>query len=85
MTNLYPILKGKAAQLARTLIDDRSEDLLALIMKDSDDPWQAPFLMHLPEHMPSEAHRQILLNGMAREDAGVDGWMAYMVREAEKD
>lgn len=84
MTDLYPILKGKAAQLARTLIDDRPEDLLALIMKDSDDPRQALFLMHLPEHIPSDAHRRILLDGMAREYAGVDGWMTYVAREAEK-
>jgi hypothetical protein len=40
--------------------------------------------MHLPKHVPSEAHRQILLDGMAREYAGVDGWMAYVDREAGK-
>jgi hypothetical protein len=39
VTDLYPIMKGRAAQLARTLIGDKpGEDLLALIMSDSDDP-----------------------------------------------
>ena len=39
--------------------------------------------MMLPEAIPAEAHRQILLDGMAREYAGVDGWMAYVERETK--
>ncbi len=83
MTNLYPIMKGKAYRLAQTIIAPREqgEDLLATIMSDSDHARQAKFLMLLPQHIPSEAHRQILLDGLAREYAGVDGWMAYVALE----
>jgi hypothetical protein len=38
----------------------------------------------LPQVIPAEAHRQILLDGLAREYAGVDGWMAYIERETSK-
>ena len=80
MTNLYPIMKGKAYRLAQSIIAPREqgEDLLATIMSDSDHTRQAAFLMLLPRHMPSEAHRQILLDGLAREYAGLDCWMAYV-------
>ena len=83
MTNLYPVMKGKAYRLAQTIIAPREqgEDLLAVIMSDSDHARQPAFLMLLPQHIPSEAHRQILLDGLARECAGVDGWMAYVALE----
>ena len=50
-------------------------------MSDSDHPRQAMFLGLLPQHIPAEAHRQILLDGMAREYAHLDGWMSYVDRE----
>ena len=83
MSDLYPIVKGKAYRLAQTLMvpKHRGEDLLATIMSDSDHARVPLFLVHLPEAIPAEAHRQVLLNGMAREYAGVDGWMAYVERK----
>ena len=83
MSDLYPIMKGKAYRLAQTLMvpKHRGEDLLATIMSDSDHARVPLFLVHLPEAIPAEAHRQVLLNGMAREYAGVDGWMAYVERK----
>jgi hypothetical protein len=85
MPDLYPIMKGKAYRLAQVIIAPKyeGEDLLKTIMKDSDDPCQALFLMQLPEHIPAEAHRQILLDGMAKEYAGLDGWMTYVDRETK--
>ncbi len=73
-------MKGKAYRLAETIIAPKyqGEDLLATIMSDSDHNRQALFLVMLPQAIPAEAHRQILLDGMAREYAGVDGWMAYV-------
>ena len=83
MPDLYPVMRGKAHRLAETLMTPKhqGEDLLATMMSDSDDPRQALFLMHLAEAIPAEAHRKILLDGMAREYAGVDGWMAYVEGE----
>jgi hypothetical protein len=85
MTDLYPIMKGKAYRLAQTVIapHEQDEDLLATIMLDSDHPRQATFMMLLLQHIPSEAHRQILLDGLAREYAGL-GWMAYVDRECRE-
>lgn len=51
------------------------------IMSDSDHARMPMFLGLLPSAIPAEAHRQILLDGMAREYAGADGWMAYVDRE----
>jgi hypothetical protein len=84
MKDLYAIVRGKAYNLAQTMIAPREqgEDLLATIMSDSDHLRQAVFLGLLPQHIPAEAHRQILLHGMAREYAGVDGWMVYVDRES---
>jgi hypothetical protein len=76
MSDLYAIMKGKAYASRKP-----SLHLLKTIMKDSDDARQALFLMHLPEHIPAEAHRLILLNGMAKEYAGVEDWKAYVARE----
>jgi hypothetical protein len=83
MTDLYPIMKGKAYRLAETIIAPKSQgqDLLKTIMSDSDHTRQAAFLTMLPQVIPAEAHRQILLDGMAREYAGVDSWLAYVERE----
>jgi hypothetical protein len=86
MSDLYPIMKGKAYRLAETIIAPKyqDEDLLATIMSDSDNNRQALFLTMLSQAIPAEAHRQILLDGMAREYAGVNGWMAYVDRESSE-
>jgi hypothetical protein len=86
MPDLYPIMRGKAYRLAETIIAPKyqGEDLLKTIMLDSDDPRQALFLTMLPQVIPAEAHRQILLDGMASEYAGLNGWMAYVDRETSE-
>jgi len=38
-------------------------------------------LLTLESVISAEGHRKILLDGMAREYAGIDGWMAYVNRE----
>jgi hypothetical protein len=83
MPDLYAIMRGKAYRLAETIISPKyqGEDLLKTIMSDSDDSRLASFMMMLPPHIPAEAHRQILLDGMAKEYAGVENWMAYVARE----
>jgi hypothetical protein len=83
MSDLYAIVRGKAYRLAQTIIAPKyeGEDLLKTIMSDSDDSRLASFMILLPQHIPAEAHCQILLDGMAKEYAGVEGWMAYVDRE----
>ncbi len=72
--------------LAETIIAPKhhGEDLLGTIMSDSDDSRQPLFLSMLPQVIPAEAHRQILLDGLAREYAGADNWMAYVESETSK-
>ncbi|WP_316197812.1 hypothetical protein [Bradyrhizobium sp. SZCCHNS2002] len=86
MSDLYRIMKGKAYRLAETIIAPKhqGEDLLQTIMSDSDHSRHPLFLSMLPQVIPAEAHRQILLDGLAREYAGVDGWMAYVERETSE-
>lgn len=86
MSDLYHIMKGKAYRLAATIMAPKhqGEDLLRTIMSDSDHNRQPLFLSMLPQIIPAEAHRQILLDGLAREYAGVDGWMAYVERETSE-
>ncbi|UEM08437.1 hypothetical protein J4G43_026975 [Bradyrhizobium barranii subsp. barranii] len=83
MTDLYPIMKGKAYRLAESIIAPKhqGEDLLATIMSNRDHTRHVAFLTMLPTVIPADAHRQILLDGLAREYAGVDSWMAYVDRE----
>jgi len=57
--------------------------MLALIMSDSDHPRQALFLMYLAEHIPAEAHRQILLDGRANMLGWTAGW--HMSTEKRQD
>jgi hypothetical protein len=52
-------------------------------MADSDNPYQPFFLTHLPTVIPEEKDRQILLDGLAREYADLEGWMAYVDRERQ--
>jgi hypothetical protein len=81
--DLYAIMKGKAYRLASTIIAPKyeGEDLLATIMSDSDHMRQFAFPRLLPTVIPAESHRQILLDGMAREYAKVESWIAYVDHE----
>lgn len=88
--SVYEIVKGKIYPLVQ-IVTGRSNsdamtegyrDIYELLMSDSDHPRQQQFLMQLPAHLP-EGHRQILLDGLAKEYAGVDGWMAYVARETK--
>lgn len=85
MADLYAIMKARALPLARTIVMNPDEDAFAVIMADSDDSRQAHFLMMLEGSIPAEGHRRILLDGLAREYAGVDGWMAYVDRECKDE
>jgi hypothetical protein len=85
MADLYAIMKARALPLARTIIMNPDEDAFAAIMSDSDHSRQASFLTMLEGAIPAEGHRRILLDGLAREYAGVDGWMAYVDRECKDD
>lgn len=88
MSSLYQVLKGRAyeyAQLAAGRGNTEAQaagrrDVYDLIMSDSDHPRQTAFLTHIHREMP-EGHRRVLLDGLAREYAGVDGWMEYVARE----
>ncbi|GLR87689.1 hypothetical protein GCM10007857_44000 [Bradyrhizobium iriomotense] len=85
MADLYSIMKARALPLARTIVMNPNEDAFATIMSDSDDPRQASFLMMLKGTIPAERHRRILLDGLAREYSGVDGWLAYVDRECKQN
>ena len=82
MADLYSITKGKAYSLAcivsgRNNAEAKTEgfkDVFDLIMSDSGRSRQAHFLLQLTPLM-AEGHRKILLDGLAREYAGLDGWM----------
>lgn len=81
-------MKGKVHPLARIVVNSSDEqknggDLFATLMSDSDHPRQQHFLRLLPSYLPAEGHRQILLDGLAREYAGVADWMAYVDLEGE--
>lgn len=53
-----------------------------MVVSDSDHARQASFLLLLSSTVPVKAHRQILLDGMAREYANSDSWMAYVEKES---
>jgi hypothetical protein len=82
MTDLYPIIKGHAAYLANTVAKPRwqGDEVFKAIMSDSDNPRQAHFLLMLPDHIASEKHRQILLDGLAREFGEAENWISYVDR-----
>jgi hypothetical protein len=88
VANLYEIMKGKAYGLAcvfsgRDNTSAKTEgykDVFDLIMSDSDHDRQILFMAALLQSMP-EGHREILLDGLAREYAGLEGWMQYVERE----
>lgn len=88
-TPLYEALKGQVYDIAQVTTsrgnaEARNEgfrDVYDLIMSDSDHPRQQAFLMMIVDRL-SEKQRIVLLDGMAKEYAGLDGWMAYVDREA---
>lgn len=85
---LYGVLKGKAYKFAAVVTGASHHDAKAagyrdlwdLLMSDSDHPRQAMFLLMLNSGL-SEKQRKILLDGLAREYAGLDGWMEYVEQE----
>jgi hypothetical protein len=89
MDNLYSMLKGRAYYTAITATGRSNADAQAsgfkdvydLLMSDSDHPRQAGFLTLLTDDIMPEGHRRILLDGMAKEYAGVEGWLQYVERE----
>lgn len=91
MAGLYEIMKGKTYSLAATIggksnadaKDAGFKDVFDYIMSDSNHPRQLVFIASLPDVLP-EGHRKILLDEMAREYAGVDGWMQYVDQEADR-
>ncbi|MEN3238969.1 hypothetical protein PUR29_36650 [Methylobacterium ajmalii] len=86
---LYEALKGQVYDIAQVVTsrgnaEARTEgfrDVYHMIMSDSDHPRQQAFLMMLGSRL-SEKQRIVLLDGLAKEYAGLDGWMAYVDREA---
>lgn len=86
--DLYSILKGQVYSDACIHSAHTNEsakiagfkDVYDVIMSDSDHERQ-PFFIVSISRILSEAQRQVLLDGLAREYAGVDGWMAYVDRE----
>ena len=87
--SVYEVVKGRAYGLAQVVTGRSNEeavregfrDVFDLLMSDSDHPRQQLFLLQLPDHF-TEGHRQILLDGLAKEYADVDGWLAYVDKEA---
>lgn len=86
-TDTYEGLKGRAYWVAqsasgRTNTDARQlgyNDVFDLIMADSDHPAQQGFLLLLlTGNDLSEAQRQVLLDGLAREYAGRTDWQDYV-------
>lgn len=85
---LYESLKGQVYDLAqiaagRGNAEARIEgfkDVYDLIMSDSDHSRQPAFINLIVGRL-SEKQRPILLDGLAREYADLDGWMAYVDRE----
>jgi hypothetical protein len=86
----YGVLKGRAYSIAtiatgRSNTDAQSagfKDVYDLLMSDSDHPRQAAFLTLLTDDVMPEEHRKILLDGMATEYAGLEGWLRYVERES---
>jgi hypothetical protein len=92
MVNIYAITKGRVYSAASTLSGQSNADAQAAghkdvfdyVMSDSDHPRFLSFLAYINEVVPV-GHRMILLDGLAQEYAGVDGWLAFVDREAPLD
>jgi hypothetical protein len=78
--SLYDVVKGRAYPLVQTATGRSNseaatagfKDAYDLLMSDSDHPRQQQFLLMIMREF-SEGHRQVLLDGLAREYAEVDG------------
>ena len=86
-SDLYRILKGKVYDYA-CLISGRVNiqgelNVFELIMRDSNKIIQPMFTLGL-EGILSLKQRMILLDGLAEEFQGCDGWLAYCKREENK-
>jgi hypothetical protein len=89
--SVYEVVKGRAYGLAQIVtgrsnqeaIQEGFRDVFDLLMSDSDNARQQQFLIQLPSHF-TEGHRQILLDGLAKEYAGVEGWLAYVDKECSE-
>jgi hypothetical protein len=86
--SLYDVVKGRAYGLVQVVTGKSNDeaaregfkDVYDLLMSDSDHPRQQHFLLQLPTQF-TEGHRQILLDGLTREYANVDDWLAYVEKE----
>jgi hypothetical protein len=91
MAGFYSVLKGRAYSIAaiatgRSNADAQaSGDVYDLLMSDSDHSRQQAFLALLTDDVMPEAHRKILLDGLAKEYAGFEGWLQYVERETRQD
>jgi hypothetical protein len=91
-SELYSVLKEQAYGAAQVTAGcGNSEahikgfiDVFDLIMSNSNHSRQPTFLGLLPEIIPSEGDRQVLLDGMAREYAGLNDWAAYVDQQSER-
>ena len=70
----YQTVKARAPVLVERMY--KGKDPYQQLMADRDDPWHPHFLLRLPIILPEENDRQILLDRLVREYAGLDGWMA---------
>ena len=85
----YGVLKGRAYSIAAIATGHSNADAQAsgfkdvydLLMSDSDHYRQAVSLMLLTDEVMPEDHRKILLDGIAKEYAGLEGWLQYRERE----
>jgi hypothetical protein len=85
--DLYTIAKGKAYALAELVSGASNEDarrggyrdVFDFIMSDSEHSRYTAFVKSIGDVLP-EGNRKILLDGLAREYAGVDGWGAFVER-----
>lgn len=87
--DLYEMLKGRAYGLAQTATGCSNQEaktrgfrsVYDMLMSDSEHMRQQTFLATLENVIPSEGHRRILLNGMAKEFTDLPDWPAYVARE----
>ncbi|TCZ58725.1 hypothetical protein [Roseicella aquatilis] len=87
-TTLYQALKGSAHFFAceATGSDDRiaakegRRDVYDLLLADTDADSVPVFLSLLMDAIPCQDQRRLLLDGLAREYAGVPGWTSYAER-----
>jgi hypothetical protein len=85
----YPVLKGRVYYLAQAVTcctdyDARLHgyrDAFDMIMSDSSHPRQDHFLAGVAQELPHESQHKMLLDGLAKEYAGLADWAAYVSRE----